>query len=520
MKTYPSLLPLVAILATSGSVNAAVIPTAAVGDILEADIIVVNGATLAKRQNCWFDPFGFLFKCPSPARPTTTSSSAARISSTSPSASRSSSSSSFLTASPSTTSSTANVETSISATSSNTSDAVVTPVSTTSTAENVDTIERSSSSLMSSSSLIVSSIIESVSFVEATATSSATVTVVSTSTSIPTAMSPGTSSLPATPTPTNASVSGWRYAGDIWGGTNGRALVAASTAGSDMTIEKCLAYCDERSFPIAGVEYGGECYCGTVLSNGASLDKTATATMPCGGNVQQLCGGPNTLSLYVSTGPTATGLSTDLTSQAVTLPTGWSAASSPCIQEVAGRALVDKSFASDDMTIAKCSAFCVDFQYAGLEYGRECYCGNALQNGASLESTSGQCVVPCAGLSTNTCGGPNAIQLFTNANFKPVTSSSGDFLNTGCIQEVAGRALRGASTASPDMTIDKCTAFCAARSFSIAGLQYGAECYCDNEFQGGASASLWSGQCHMPCAGAGGENCGGPNAINVFVLTA
>ena len=283
-----------------------------------------------------------------------------------------------------------------------------------------------------------------------------------------------------------------------------------------MTVETCLAYCDSLNFPLAGLEYGAECYCGTVLSNGASLAKTATATMSCAGNAQELCGGPSTLSLYVSTKSNSAGLSSDLSSQAVSLPAGW--ASTNCIQEVSGRALVEKSTASDDMTIGKCLAFCGNYKYAGLEYGRECYCGNTLQNGASLTSTSGQCVTPCAGMSTNTCGGPNALQMYTNGNYK--AASTGAYVSSGCVQEVAGRALRGASTAGPNMTIDTCTSFCASQGFKIAGLEYGQECYCDNVWQGGASGSNYSGQCNMPCAGNSAQNCGGPNAINVYTLGA
>ena len=109
----------------------------------------------------------------------------------------------------------------------------------------------------------------------------------------------------------------------------------------------------------------------------------------------------------------------------------------------------------------------------GLEYGRECYCADTLSNGASLTSTSGQCVTACSGDASTTCGGPNALQVYTNGNFKG--SSSGAYTNSGCVQEVDGRLLRGASIAADNMTIETCTSFCQSQGMKIAGLEYGKE---------------------------------------------
>jgi hypothetical protein len=43
-----------------------------------------------------------------------------------------------------------------------------------------------------------------------------------------------------------------------------------------------------------------------------------------------------------------------------------------------GRALVGASFFDDAMTLEKCSAVCAGFSYFGVEYGRECYCGDVV----------------------------------------------------------------------------------------------------------------------------------------------
>lgn len=81
--------------------------------------------------------------------------------------------------------------------------------------------------------------------------------------------------------------------------------------------------------------------------------------------------------------------------------------------------------------------------------------------------------MPCLGDPSQTCGGPNAVQLYKNAAY--VATMVNNFTYTACLQEVGGRALRGASYAASDMTLQSCTSFCAARGFGMAGLEFGRE---------------------------------------------
>ncbi|CAK7225482.1 Mitochondrial intermediate peptidase [Sporothrix eucalyptigena] len=63
-----------------------------------------------------------------------------------------------------------------------------------------------------------------------------------------------------------------------------------------------------------------------------------------------------------------------------------------------------------DMTVAKCLAFCggggsgTAYTYAGLEYARECWCGQDLAALATQEPES-QCNLPCDGDNGTLCGG-------------------------------------------------------------------------------------------------------------------
>ncbi len=60
--------------------------------------------------------------------------------------------------------------------------------------------------------------------------------------------------------------------------------------------------------------------------------------------------------------------------------------------------------ASDGMTVEQCLSFCGTTQYAGLEYGRECWCAPQL-NTLSQKLPDTSCQLSCAGNQTELCGG-------------------------------------------------------------------------------------------------------------------
>ncbi len=111
------------------------------------------------------------------------------------------------------------------------------------------------------------------------------------------------------------------------------------------------------------------------------------------------------------------------------------------------------------------------------------------------------------------------MSLYTNPNApKPAPATSNGLTSRGCIQEVAGRALTAKRFDYADMTIDKCTAACKGAGYSMAGVEFGTECYCANTLSNGASVAAVSGQCVMSCPGSPFQRCGGPNAIQLYTL--
>ncbi|WRT68982.1 uncharacterized protein IL334_005964 [Kwoniella shivajii] len=447
----------------------------------------------------------------SSSKAASSTSSSAAASSSSAAASSSSSSSSSARASSS--------SSSAAAASSSTSSSAPAPSSSSSSSAAVPSSSSSSSAARSSSSsssaAVSSSSSSSAAISSSTSSSTLSSSVASSSTSSSSAVA--SSTVPVVP----AVPSGWAVASSacIADGKTGRALLGSFTIDYNNTVESCLARCDAGGYAIAGIEYGNQCFCGSYLSNGASLTSTATCAVPCPGNSLETCGGYYAMSLYVSTKLNGGTLSADLTSVDPTLPSGWSSIAK-CMPEVNGRALTGSSWSSDGMTVPACLNRCASggFQYGAVEYGRECYCGNTMDNGADMTKTSTLCGTPCAGNPSTACGGYNALQVFNNPAYSYSNTVVNGYVKTACLQEVANRALRGAAYKDESgMTVETCTQYCSDRGYIMAGLEYGSECYCGSALVGGATLLLTSGECKMACVGDSTENCGGPNAMWLYI---
>ena len=99
-----------------------------------------------------------------------------------------------------------------------------------------------------------------------------------------------------------------------------------------------------------------------------------------------------------------------------------------------GRALPGASYTDiKNMTLESCRVFCDSkgFQLSRAEYSSECYWNNALQvssrccyhattnlrigkNGATLNSGSAACSMPCSGKPMEICGGPSQTSLYNS----------------------------------------------------------------------------------------------------------
>ncbi|CRK39009.1 hypothetical protein BN1723_015476, partial [Verticillium longisporum] len=225
----------------------------------------------------------------------------------------------------------------------------------------------------------------------------------------------------------NPGVDGYKHIGCYTEATQGRALPTEGKVTSK-TVASCVAACKGLNLKMAGVEYGGECWCGNELRGGSVAAPAKDCNIACGGNSTELCGGGSRLNIYqlddgtltTTTAATTTIVATSsilesssvpvdsvpptttTTTSATPTPTG------PAIRQIVstewsfqgcytetknGRALSKKSYADDLMTLESCAAFCkgVSAAFFGVEYGRECYCGDSLRDGSVPATNQKDC---------------------------------------------------------------------------------------------------------------------------------
>ncbi|KAI0506114.1 WSC domain-containing protein [Xylaria bambusicola] len=83
----------------------------------------------------------------------------------------------------------------------------------------------------------------------------------------------------------------------------------------------------------------------------------------------------------------------------------------------------------EEMTVERCLHFCAHdrpsrpYQLAGLEYSRECWCGDEL-NSLSERLSDGACDTSCDGANTTACGGALRLSLY-NSTFVDANDKSG-----------------------------------------------------------------------------------------------
>ncbi|TQN68162.1 WSC domain-containing protein [Colletotrichum shisoi] len=187
--------------------------------------------------------------------------------------------------------------------------------------------------------------------------------------------------------------------------------------------------------------------------------------------------------------------------------------------------------ATDDMTLDKCAAFCSKgayndgaFNYFGVEYGRECFCGWDVK-AAQASTSESECSSPCAGSAIGLCGAGSRLSVYSNKTPNQIPSApqhaprAGDYKFLGCQTEATnGRALGGKSTASDTMTVDGCASFCSLGGWQLMGVEYGRECFCGNLTTAGSMPAPLK-DCNMVCKGNKLQYCGASSRLDLYLFS-
>lgn len=127
-------------------------------------------------------------------------------------------------------------------------------------------------------------------------------------------------------------------------------------------------------------------------------------------------------------------------------------------------------------------------------------------------------------MTTVTADGPAPTSVPTTGNG---TTTGGDdisgFTYTGCFADsrAGTRVLSGitfANIGTHAVSNTNCAAYCSTAGYSMAGTEYGGQCFCGNELVG--SSALDASRCDMPCEGDAKETCGGGLALSVYTAVA
>ncbi|KAI4197801.1 MAG: hypothetical protein LQ350_005706 [Teloschistes chrysophthalmus] len=87
----------------------------------------------------------------------------------------------------------------------------------------------------------------------------------------------------------------------------------------------------------------------------------------------------------------------------------------------------------------------------------------------------------------------------------------------GCyVDNLNGRILGNRQADNTALTVEKCIATCAGLGYSVAGMEYSSECYCDNYLINGGTKASADSQCSNTCSGNSAEQCGGANRMSVY----
>ncbi|GAM89397.1 hypothetical protein ANO11243_074350 [Dothideomycetidae sp. 11243] len=187
------------------------------------------------------------------------------------------------------------------------------------------------------------------------------------------------------------------------------------------------------------------------------------------------------------------------------------------------RTLTFMAYDVTNNTIEACTSYCTNAGYsiAGVEYGTQCFCGNAI-TGYAGQTVDNGCTMPCSGNSSEICGDSNRISLFSNG---PPTQYAlagtpefvGNYGSLFCYTEATtGRALSGISYSDPaNMTLESCAAFC--NGYPYFGTEYASQCFCGSYLNAG-SVIAPTGDCSSPCVGNPSELCGGASRLTVYTL--
>ncbi|EIN08471.1 WSC-domain-containing protein, partial [Punctularia strigosozonata HHB-11173 SS5] len=153
----------------------------------------------------------------------------------------------------------------------------------------------------------------------------------------------------------------------------------------------------------------------------------------------------------------------------------------------------------------------------------ECYCGTGYSVDPSTidNAPASECSMACAGDDTLTCGGSWRMQIYSTGLSPAAGEAPSGWSSYGCVRDTSDRVLASPKYAGADLSDTNspaaCTSYCADLNYTMAGVEYGSECYCSSSWASDTAPSLIdSSECDYACSGAPALTCGGSWALQVY----
>ena len=290
---------------------------------------------------------------------------------------------------------------------------------------------------------------------------------------------------------------GWTSMGCYSDNVGGRTLgfgTQVPGGANNMTNGNCLQACQKAGYTLAGTEYAAEvsrsqlrisrtsadsykCYCDNSIQagGGPASDGNAQCNMPCKGDSGQICGGPNRLNLYSFGSKSASSSKSSTTSAKSTGATTSSIAST-----------TSTTPANSPTSVAPTT---------------------------TAPATTTTSAAPTTTPATTTSVPATSTTSTTSASAQPTVNG---FKYQGCYTDTnsTGRSLTYQFPDSQTNTVPSCISQCSGKGYTIAGLQYGTQCFCDN-YVANSPQLRPDSECNMACSGDATQKCGagGRNSI-------
>ncbi|KAL1123442.1 hypothetical protein AAG570_002522 [Ranatra chinensis] len=244
--------------------------------------------------------------------------------------------------------------------------------------------------------------------------------------------------------------------------------------------------------------YRFECFCSNDRPSYKARAEENECNSNCDGNQAEICGGGLRLSVYELQGA----VENPVESQYV-----------GCFVDNQSRVLRGGRKDTDILTPDLCVGYCYQqgFRLAGVQYGKECHCGDALVQ--RTEVNGQECSTPCAGDGRLQCGGTWRVSVYHTGI--PDLPHENNYL--GCFQDNATgvRLLSAVKHVFKNNDVRLCMNVCFSQGYKYAGAEYGVECFCGNR-KPAANVEVEENQCSMRCPKDKNSFCGGAWKISVY----